>query len=502
MFCARTSVACCGVVLLASVIARGYGQVNGGQPQALSVSPPSPTMQIPDSPGHIAVNAPAATNEKFLAASQSWSLKSVPLGQGLERALEKSSITGTAALQFHLKASVEDPMNPSSDYRAEIDEIWAGPKQWRRTIDSKGFQQTIIVNGDQVSEKNDGDYYPLWLQNFIRAIFEPVPNVQQWESLDAKLTQTILPNGERMNGCVGASSEVGSETVKSSVYSDLCLDVNGMLAFYSSPGYSMEFYDYKSFGKKNVARRYESHPEPGLRLVARITLLDKLKDSDPSAFAITEPTSPQERLVSIGVPQSMVELAILHAPPNVWPPVRSGGTSGMLTMYISIDRNGRIREIYPLNSDNAELEEVAREHLLQWQLKQLTVRGSPAQAESTITFHFDTKLLPSTPPPADQTPTVPPIRVNAKAAGKLLISHPTPVYPQDALLSHLWGTVVVELTVDREGIPRDIHVLSSPGGSLSRAAVDVLRQARYRPYLVNGKPAEIQSTVSVDFNLQ
>ncbi len=502
MFCARTSAACCGVVLLASVIALGYGQVNGGQPQALSVSPPWPTTQTADSPGHIAVNAPTATGERLLTASQSWSPKPVPLGRGLERALEKSSLTGTGALQFHLKASVEDPMNPSSDYRAEIDEIWAGPKRWRRTIDSKGFQQTIIVNGDQVSEKNAGDYYPLWMQNFIRAIFEPVPNVQQWESLDAKLTQTTLPNGERMNGCVGASSEVGSQTVKSSVYSDLCLDANGMLAFYSSPGYSMEFYDYKSFGEKTVARRYESHPEPGLRLVAGITLLDKLKDPDPSSFAVTEPTSPQERLVSIGVPQSTVELAILHAPPNVWPPVRSGGTSGMLTMYISIDRNGRIREIYPLNSDNAELEEVAREHLLQWQLKQLTVRGSPAQAESTITFHFDTKLLPSIPAPTHQSPTVPPIRVNAKAAGKLLISHPTPVYPQDALLSHLWGTVVLELTVNREGIPRDIHVLSTPGGSLSRTAIDVLRQARYRPYLVNGKPAEIQSTVSVDFNLQ
>jgi TonB family protein len=502
MFCARTSATCGGVVLLASMSALGFGQLIAGRPQALLVSPPWPTMQIADTPGHIAVIAPTGRGEKPLAATQSWSLKSVPLDRKLERALEKSSLIGTGALQFHLKASIDDPMNSSSDYSAKIDEIWAGPKQWRRTIDSKGFKQTLIVNGDQVSEKNDGDYYPLWLQNFIRAIFEPVPNVTQWESQDARLTQTTLANGERMNGCVGARSEVGSETLKSSVYSDLCLDGNGMLAFYSSPGYSMEFYDYKSFGGKHVARRYESHPEPGLRLVAAITLLDKVKDQDPSSFAITEPTSPEQRLLSIGVPQSTVELAILHAPPIVWPPVHSGGTSGMLTMYISIDRNGRIREIYPLTSDNAELEEVAREHLLQWQLKQLTVRGSPAQAESTIILHFDTKLLPSAPAPPDQGPTVLPIRMNAKAAGALLISHPTPVYPQDALLSHLWGTVVLELTVDREGIPRDIHVLSTPGGSFSRAAMDVLRQARYRPYLVNGKPVEIQFTVSVDFTLQ
>jgi protein TonB len=60
----------------------------------------------------------------------------------------------------------------------------------------------------------------------------------------------------------------------------------------------------------------------------------------------------------------------------------------------------------------------------------------------------------------------------------------------------------LELTVDREGIPRDIRVLSTPDASLSRSAVDALRQARYRPYLVNGRPAEIQSTVDVDFTLQ
>jgi TonB family protein len=504
MFCARASAASYGVALLASV-ALGYGQVGGGQPAALSVSPPWPTMRAADSTGHISIVAPTASVGKLLAAADSSSLKSVPLGPGLERALEKSSLTGTGAQPFHLKASVEDSMNPSSDYRAEIDEDWAGPKQWRRTIDSKGFQQTIIVNGNQVSEKNNGDYYPLWLQNFIRAVFEPVPNVQQWESLDAKLTQTILPNGQRMNGCVGASTEVGTETLKSTVYSDLCLDGNGMLAFYNSPGYSMEFYDYKRFGKKTVARRYENHPNPGLRLVAQITLLDELKDPNPSSFAITEPTSPEKRLLPIGIPQSTLERAILHAPPMVWPPVHSGGTSGMLTMYISIDRNGRIREIYPLNSDNAELEEAAREHLLQWRLKQLTVRGNPVQAESTFTVHFDTNLLPSIPAasvPADQSQTGPPIQVSAKVAGKLLVSHPPPVYPQDALLSHLGGTVVLELTVDREGIPRDIHVLSTPGGSLSRAAVDVLRQAHYRPYLVNGRPMEIQSTVSVDFTLQ
>ena len=64
------------------------------------------------------------------------------------------------------------------------------------------------------------------------------------------------------------------------------------------------------------------------------------------------------------------------------------------------------------------------------------------------------QTLSSIPAPTHQSPTVPPIRVNAKAAGKLLTSHPTPVYPQDALLSHLWGTVVLELTVNRGGIPK------------------------------------------------
>jgi hypothetical protein len=58
---------------------------------------------------------------------------------------------------------------------------------------------------------------------------------------------------------------------------------------------------------------------------------------------------------------------LLREPLNVvWPPVHSGNTSGKLSIYISADRESNIREAYPLNPDNAGLQDAARDQCRCW----------------------------------------------------------------------------------------------------------------------------------------
>jgi hypothetical protein len=61
-------------------------------------------------------------------------------------------------------------------------------------------------------------------------------------------------------------------------------------------------------------------------------------------------------------------------------------------MYISVDRKGQVREAYPLNADNPGLQDAARDQLLKWKLKPMTVKGVPVQAEAGLTFRFETML--------------------------------------------------------------------------------------------------------------
>ena len=331
---------------------------------------------------------------------------SVPLGDKLKQALEQSSLTGARAKPFHVKVHLSESTNPASPYRAEIEESWASPQQWARVIETPDFKQTLIVNGDKGSEQITGDYYPLWLRAFVNGLFDPVPNVDVWKKQDSKVTQMTLLNGQHSDACARMKFKLGSDKVNNDGFASICFDEAGHLKTVGSPGYSMEFHDYQKFGERVIARRYQYDPEPGTDLVATVVLLEELKP-DAALFAIEHATAQEQRLQSIHVTQSTIEQVADSEPPMVWPTVQSGKTSGVLSMYISVDRQGRVREAYPLNADNAGLQDAARDQLLKWKLKAMAVKGVPVQAESGMTFRFDTKLAGNAAAPTTQNMSVP-----------------------------------------------------------------------------------------------
>jgi hypothetical protein len=320
---------------------------------------------------------------------------SAPLGDKLKKALEQSSLTGTRAKPFHVKVHLSESSNPASPYRAEIEESWASPRQWTRVIETPDFKQTLIVNGEKSSEQITGDYYPLWLRAFVNGLFDPVPNADVWKKQDSKVTQMTLLNSQRSDACARMKFKLGSEKVNSDAFASICFDEAGHLKMVASPGYGMEFHDYQKFGEMTIARRYQFDPEPGTNLVANVVLLEELKP-DAGLFMVEHATSAEQKLQSIHVTQSTIEQVSDSEPAMVWPAVKSGKTSGLLSMYISVDRQGRVREAYPLNADNAGLQDAARDQLLKWKLKAMVVKGVPVQAESGMTFRFNTKLAGNT----------------------------------------------------------------------------------------------------------
>jgi protein TonB len=84
-------------------------------------------------------------------------------------------------------------------------------------------------------------------------------------------------------------------------------------------------------------------------------------------------------------------------------------------------------------------------------------------------------------------------------AGRLL--HPIePAYPRIAIMSHTQGTVIVTATIDRQGRITGLRVLSGPE-MLRGAAVDAVKEARYEPFLLNGQPTEVTTTITVNFRM-
>ena len=94
----------------------------------------------------------------------------------------------------------------------------------------------------------------------------------------------------------------------------------------------------------------------------------------------------------------------------------------------------------------------------------------------------------------------PPLRISNGVIAGLLVQPIQPVYPQIARITRTEGTVVVEAIISRSGRIESAHVLSGPS-LLQPAALEAVRAARYRPYLLNSEPTEVQTTINIIFHM-
>ena len=94
-----------------------------------------------------------------------------------------------------------------------------------------------------------------------------------------------------------------------------------------------------------------------------------------------------------------------------------------------------------------------------------------------------------------------PVRVSGMVVEGMLIQKTIPVYPAIAKATGTQGTVVLQATISRNGTIENLRGVSgSP--MLQRAALDAVKEWRYRPYLLSGEPVEVETTINVVFKLQ
>jgi len=92
------------------------------------------------------------------------------------------------------------------------------------------------------------------------------------------------------------------------------------------------------------------------------------------------------------------------------------------------------------------------------------------------------------------------LSLTPEIANTYLIQRVEPVYPEQARQDHLEGVVVVEAIVSQDGTVREAKVVSGDA-QLAAAAVNAVRQWRFKPYLVNGSPVAFQTQISLSFAL-
>jgi TonB family protein len=100
--------------------------------------------------------------------------------------------------------------------------------------------------------------------------------------------------------------------------------------------------------------------------------------------------------------------------------------------------------------------------------------------------------------PATQYP--PPSRVHVKSDSLTAVSKVPPVYPMDAKKARVTGKVVLSAIIGKDGTVEHLSVDSGPS-QLQQAAIDAVRQWTFQPYLLNGDPIEVETTINITFSL-
>ncbi|MGA8441216.1 MAG: TonB family protein [Candidatus Sulfotelmatobacter sp.] len=97
-------------------------------------------------------------------------------------------------------------------------------------------------------------------------------------------------------------------------------------------------------------------------------------------------------------------------------------------------------------------------------------------------------------------PVLQTVNVSQGVSQGLLIKKPAPSYPGNALRMRIEGSVQLLATISKTGDISTVKVLSGDA-NLARAAADAVKQWKYKPYLLDGAPVEMQTQITVSFKL-
>jgi TonB family protein len=148
------------------------------------------------------------------------------------------------------------------------------------------------------------------------------------------------------------------------------------------------------------------------------------------------------------------------------------------------------------------VEQVAK----QWKFKQITREGNAVPVISKVVFNF--VLATDNQDQIDVVPEIAPatdfpqhVTVSQRVMAGLMLSHVNPVYPGKARAALIQGSVTMQGSISKEGKVTNLRLVSGPP-ELATAAIDAVQQWLYRPYLLYGRPVEVDTQMQINFALR
>jgi len=109
-------------------------------------------------------------------------------------------------------------------------------------------------------------------------------------------------------------------------------------------------------------------------------------------------------------------------------------------------------------------------------------------------------IISSTPVAVPKVATPQRVRVSQGVSQGLLVRKIQPNYPPLARQARIQGQVVLQAEISKDGSIENLHLISGHP-MLAPAAIDAVKQWKYKPYFLNGEPVEVETQITVIFSL-
>lgn len=195
---------------------------------------------------------------------------------------------------------------------------------------------------------------------------------------------------------------------------------------------------------------------------------------------------------------------------------KAAGMQGIVIMEIRVDSDGSVVDAKVLRPIGEPLDSAAMDAVLQWRFMPTLLNGSPVEILMTVTINFRLDggeqapaqpggqiaqdLPAATPDPITWSPGDPPLRVGGAVKEPKKLKDVKPAYPADAMAAGISGIVILEIQINEDGLVDEATVLRSIE-LLDEAARAAVLQWKFVPTVVNGVPAPVVMTVTVNFTL-
>jgi TonB family protein len=100
----------------------------------------------------------------------------------------------------------------------------------------------------------------------------------------------------------------------------------------------------------------------------------------------------------------------------------------------------------------------------------------------------------------NQAAKAPPLSIPSGVMEANILTKANPIYPVAAKKAKIQGRVVLQAVIGKDGKIENLRVVSGPK-QLQQSALDAVRQWTYKPYLLNGYPVELETTINVVYSL-